>query len=552
MAAPGPVKWRGVKKTLQFRRLLESSHLEFLMEAHNGLSARIVEEAGFKGIWASGLAISAALGVRDNNEASWTQVLEVIEFMADATRVPILLDGDTGFGNFNNVRRLVKKLEQRGIAAVCIEDKLFPKTNSFIHGERQPLADVEEFCGKVKAVKDAQSDPDFCLVARLEAFIAGWGLDEALRRADAYHRAGADALLVHSRKPTPDEILKFTRAWGNRCPLLIVPTTYYSTPVEVFEQAGIRVVIWANHTVRASIMAMQTFSRRVFQERSVRNVEDQIAPLREVFRLQNADELLEAEARYLPKNGHAPRAIILAASQGSELGELTRARPKAMLQVNGRPLLHKLVAQFQSERIKDIVVVRGFGREEVNVPGAQFVDNEEFEGTAELLSLSKAVSALEGPVVISFGDILFRRYILQSLLADPGDITIVVDAAWQQRRREQNYVDYIKATHPYSARYHEEEPALVDIGSHLRHEEVNGEWIGLLKATPRGAEQIRSALDVLRAKPGFARMRFNELFLELLARGETIRVLYITGHWLDVDNLEDLTAANAFVGYTAS
>ena len=170
------------------------------MEAHNGLSARIVEEAGFRGIWASGLSISAALGVRDNNEASWTQVLEVVEFMSDATRIPILLDADTGYGNFNNMRRLVRKLEQRGVAAVCIEDKLFPKTNSFINSERQPLADLEEFTGKIKAVKEAQSDPDFCLVARLEGFIAGWGLDEVMRRAEACHAAGADALLVHSKK----------------------------------------------------------------------------------------------------------------------------------------------------------------------------------------------------------------------------------------------------------------------------------------------------------------------------------------------------------------
>ncbi len=119
-------------KTKQFKQLLHSPQLEFLMEAHNGLSARIVEETGFKGIWASGLSISAALGVRDNNEASWTQVLEVVEFMADATSIPILLDGDTGFGNFNNARRLVQKLEQRGCSAVCIEDKELPKTNSFI------------------------------------------------------------------------------------------------------------------------------------------------------------------------------------------------------------------------------------------------------------------------------------------------------------------------------------------------------------------------------------------------------------------------------------
>ena len=118
-------------KTKQFKELLLSDRLEFLMEAHNGLSAKIVEEAGFKGIWGSGLSISAALGVRDSNEASWTQVLEVAELMSDATSVPILLDADTGYGNFNNFRWLVRKLEQRGVAAVCIEDKLFPKTNSF-------------------------------------------------------------------------------------------------------------------------------------------------------------------------------------------------------------------------------------------------------------------------------------------------------------------------------------------------------------------------------------------------------------------------------------
>jgi phosphoenolpyruvate phosphomutase len=112
--------------------MLEEPDLDFLMEAHNGLSARIGEEAGFNGLWASGLCLAAQFGVRDSNEASWTQVLEMLEFMADATTVPILLDGDTGYGNFNNVRRLVRKLEQRDIAAVCIEDKLFPKTNSFI------------------------------------------------------------------------------------------------------------------------------------------------------------------------------------------------------------------------------------------------------------------------------------------------------------------------------------------------------------------------------------------------------------------------------------
>ena len=141
------------KKTTQLKQLITRPELAFLMEAHNGLSAKVAEEAGFEGIWGSGLSISAALGCRDNNEASWTQVLEVVEFMADAARIPILLDGDTGYGNFNSMRRLVRKLEQRGCAGVCIEDKIFPKTNSFIRGTAQPLAEIDEFAGKIKAGK---------------------------------------------------------------------------------------------------------------------------------------------------------------------------------------------------------------------------------------------------------------------------------------------------------------------------------------------------------------------------------------------------------------
>ena len=174
-----------VRKTTQLKRMIQRPELAFLMEAHNGLSAKVAEEAGFEGIWGSGLSISAALGVRDHNEASWTQVLEVVEFMADATKVPILLDGDTGYGDFNTMQRVIRKLESRGVAGVCIEDKIFPKTNSFIRGAGQPLAAIDEFAGKIKAGKDAQRDDDFVIVARVEAFIAGWGFEEAMRRAEA-------------------------------------------------------------------------------------------------------------------------------------------------------------------------------------------------------------------------------------------------------------------------------------------------------------------------------------------------------------------------------
>jgi phosphoenolpyruvate phosphomutase len=287
-------------RTARLRRLLQSPEPLVIMEAHNGLSAKLATEAGFRALWASGLSISASLGVRDNNELSWTQVLEMVEYMADATDLPILLDGDTGYGNFNNARRLVRKLEQRGVAGVCIEDKLFPKTNSFVDVEKQGLADVEEFCGKVRAMKDTQRDPNFVVVARTEAFIAGWGLDEALRRANAFAAAGADAVLVHSKRKDSKEILAFMECWNGSVPVVIVPTKYPTEPLPRFVAAGITNFIFANQAMRTVITALQRNLRLLAETHDLMSIEDQIAPVEEVFRLQDMPELKASERLYLP------------------------------------------------------------------------------------------------------------------------------------------------------------------------------------------------------------------------------------------------------------
>eukprot|EP00826_Nyctotherus_ovalis_P044846 TRINITY_DN4885_c0_g1_i1.p1 TRINITY_DN4885_c0_g1~~TRINITY_DN4885_c0_g1_i1.p1 ORF type:complete len:316 (+),score=107.67 TRINITY_DN4885_c0_g1_i1:175-1122(+) len=290
------------RSTTKLREMIRSPQLEFLMEAHNGLSARVVAETGFKGIWGSGLSISAAMGVRDANEASWTQVLDVLELMVDSSGLPILLDGDTGYGNYNNARRLVRKLEERGVAGVCIEDKVFPKQNSLLEGGRKEnLAPIEEFCLKIKACKDFQRDPDFQVVARVEAFIAGWGLDEALKRAEAYREAGADAILIHSKKTDCGQIESFVKEWKNRHPLVIVPTKYYTTPTQKFRDWKISTVIWANHNLRASIAAMKDVSKKIFEAESLTPVEKTIVPVTEVFHLQRNEELVAADKKYLPK-----------------------------------------------------------------------------------------------------------------------------------------------------------------------------------------------------------------------------------------------------------
>jgi phosphoenolpyruvate phosphomutase len=543
-------------RSARLRQMLTSNELEFLMEAHNGLSARIVREAGFKGIWGSGLTISAQFGVRDNNEASWTQVVDTLEFMADASDLPILLDGDTGYGNFNNVRRLVRKLEQRGIAGVCIEDKQFPKTNSFINGEAQPLADMDEFCGKIKAGKDSQSDENFSIVARVEALIAGWGMDEALRRAEAYRQAGADAILIHSKLSRPDEILEFAREWAGRGPLVIVPTKYYSTPTEVFREAGISTVIWANHLIRSATSAMQAVAKEIHTSQTLVNVEDSIAAVNEIFRLQDADEYSEAEDRYLSSGRAASAAVVLAASRGKGLEAVTEDRPKVMLPIAGKPLLRWLVDAFKKQGVNDITVVGGYRADAIETAGIKLVVNEQHAQTGELASLAcaldrVALDKLSGDTVISYGDLLFRSYILRDLVESEAAFSVVVDSsltdtenasvrdfAWCSAADDRGlFGNKVVLRHVSSG-----QNASAEIAAQAPH----GRWVGLLNVRDAGRERLQTVMSQLQARADFASLDMPALLNALIEAGESIEVQYVHGHWRGVNDLDDFRRAGDF------
>jgi phosphoenolpyruvate phosphomutase len=515
------------------------------MEAHNGVSARIAEEAGFAGIWASGLTLSAQFGVRDNNEASWTQIVEMLEFMSDVTEVPILLDGDTGYGNFNNLRRLVRKLEQRGIAGVCIEDKLFPKTNSFIAGERQQLADIEEFCGKIKAGKDSQQDPEFCIVARVEALIAGHGMAEALKRGEAYRQAGADAILIHSKLSRPDEIVAFAAEWAARAPLVIVPTKYYSTPLEVYRAAGVSLVIWANHMLRAAVAAMQATAERIYHSGTPVEVEDHIAAVEEVFRLQGAAELAAAERRYAGAQRADTSAVVLAASRGLALAALTEARPKGMLPVGGKPLLRRLADELKKQGVNDITVVAGYRAESVDLAGITLVVNEAHEVSGELWSLACAEYRFTDDMVILYGDLLFRGYILRELLESRAELTVVVDSA-PSPGPPSDGPDYAYCSRPDDRALLDTEVRLLRIASEPAGTSPSGRFIGMLRVQGAGREWLAAALATLRGRPGSSGLSIPDLLNYLVAEGRPVRVLYIHGHWLDVNSLADLERAGDF------
>ena len=532
----------------RLRTLLSSDSVAVFMEAHNGLSAKLAYEAGFEALWGSGLSISAALGVRDNNEASWTQVLEVSEFMVDASDLPILIDGDTGYGNFNNVRRLVRKLEQRRIAGVCLEDKLFPKTNSFINGERQVLAEVDEFCGKLRAAKDTQLDPDFAVVARTEAFIAGWGLDEALLRAYAYAEAGADVILVHSKRKDSREILSFMEQWDDRAPIIIVPTKYPTEPLSRFVDAGISNFIFANQSLRTVITALERNLRKLHETRDLMSIENEIAPVSEIFRLQDVQELKSSEERYLPSSTQPQAsAVVLAASKG-DFGNLVKDRPKAMLRLRGKPIMTWHTDAFRRQGIRRIAAVRGYCKEAMDLSDIQYFDNDDWASTGELASLYTAREFLEGDMVIAYGDIVFDEFILRNLLSQTEGIGIAVDGAWKLRGRADAKRDLVVtegACDPVGLGACK----LVEIGATVAPDKAMGEWIGMLYLQAAKTATLVELLDHLDAEePELLRTGDLPMLLgRLIAAGETVSAVHTFGHWYDLDDQQDLLLASAQV-----
>lgn len=526
----------------QLREVISRSAPGFLMEAHNGLSAKLAEEGGFRGLWASGLTISASMGLRDSNEASWTQVLEVMEYMADAVSIPILVDADTGYGNFNNVRRLVRKLCDRGIAGACIEDKLFPKTNSFI-GENQPLASIDEFCGRIKAAKDSQSNDDFVVVARVEALISGMSMEEALKRAEAYRAAGADAILIHSKKLDGAEIIEFGRRWDRRAPLVAVPTTYYRTPVKTLHEAGVSAIIWANHSLRASITAMRKTIREIYEAQSIDGIEGNITSVKEIFRLVGCDELEDAESRYLPRI-EPPRAIVLAASRGN-LGELTESKPKCMVELYGVPLLERQVAALRKAGVGQVTVVRGFLKERVCVAGIATIDNDRYAQTGEAYSLYCARDVLVAGTVIAYGDVLFRQFIADELIEDESEILLAVDAS-KKRCADGRVQDLVASDRSFVSDFLEVTATLREMSADIPEQDVCGEWIGLAKLGAKGAEWVVEELERLREE-GLLESADMPMLFTRLARRHPVRILYFSGHWMDVDSLPDLAVAQLFV-----
>ena len=284
----------------KLRKLMAEKELVIGVGARDALDAKLVENAGFDFVWSSSLGVSASYAIPDASLISMKQYIEAARSMAEVIDIPIIIDADTGYGNANNVMYAVKQFEAAGLAAMSMEDKKFPKDNSLLAGGRQELARIEEFCGKIKAAKDTQKSEDFIVIARVEALIAGWGQQEAIKRATAYVDAGADSILMHSKSKTPDEIVEFVKAWDGRTPITLVPTMYPDLTEEKIRELGkVKIVIYANHTFRAAVKASEEILQEIKRAKGIHTINDMMVPVARLFELQGVPQMKENEKKYL-------------------------------------------------------------------------------------------------------------------------------------------------------------------------------------------------------------------------------------------------------------
>ncbi len=543
-----------LSKPRKLRELFENDGVVRIVGAHDGLGAKLVELSGFDGVWASGLEISASHALPDANILTMTQYLEAASIMNDAVSLPVIADCDTGYGNSNNVMHMVRKYEAAGIAAVAIEDKKFPKVNSYVPG-RQELASVAEFVGKILAAKNTQQTKDFMIIARVEALIAGWGQEEALRRAHAYADAGADAIIIHSKSSVPDEIAAFAHVWNHSTPLVIIPTTYPMLTVDEIEELGIKMVVYANHGMRAAIKAVSEVLSEIRKKGRLDVVEHRIVPMSTVFDLQGMTLMKESEKEFLKSDEEPIKVIIPAAGaprNQESLERLLEGIPLAMLDINGKTLLQRNVETLNRSGLHEISVVTGYQKDSFSVEGVNYVHNDRYDSEHIMSSLMCAEVQFDGRTLIAYSDILFERSLIERLKLLEADFIIVADASMTASLSRSKKLDLVvtRESLPTGERNlsYDRLYTVDRIGVALPEEVGTAEFTGLLMLSAKGAEIFREefhkALEKYRDSAFFGAKNIRQAGLvdflnHLISLGYEVDAFHVNSGWMEIHTFDN-------------
>tara|TARA_Y100000996_G_scaffold319034_1_gene255128 strand:- start:1177 stop:2484 length:1308 start_codon:yes stop_codon:yes gene_type:complete len=285
----------------RLKRLINSKNIVRILESHNSLTGLIIEKTKvlknkkiteFDGMWSSSLTDSATKGKPDNSSVDFSSRITSLNEMMDVTSKPLVFDADNG-GQIEHISFLIRSLERSGVSAIIIEDKVGLKKNSLFKNQSDTKQDKPQlFAKKIKKICSSRKIKDFMVIARIESFIVGKGLKDALKRAEIYSKAGADAILIHSKEKTPKEIFSFAKEFKkskNYIPLVSVPSTYSKVHEKELIDNGFKLVIYANQLLRAAYPAMENAAKSILKEQRALEIDKKIIPIKEIINLIKND-----------------------------------------------------------------------------------------------------------------------------------------------------------------------------------------------------------------------------------------------------------------------
>ena len=540
-----------------------------VIEAHSGLSGIIGENArvekdgeviDYDGLWESSLTDSASKGLPDASIIGYESRMHTIDEILNVTTKPLIVDGDTG-GEPAQFEYLIKHLERRGVSAVIIEDKVFPKRNSLDASASQVLEDPTTFANKIRAGKEATVTDDFMIIARLESLIAGTGLQDALERAEEYILAGTDGIMIHSGQKAPDTVMAFAAAYeglchrlGRRPVLVCVPTTYNSITDAELAAGGFNIIIHANHLLRAAYKAMTEVARMILISGRSLEVDAHCATVKDVFSSVGFDRITEKDR----ERSATRRLSVIIPAAGQD--PLFPDEPKSLIALGGRHVIDFQLEVIRKVGLNRVVVIRGHEGQQFNSEhsgeGIIFCENPLYRKTFDLYSLFQAEEYMRDGFVLIYSDILFDYQILQRLINTHKDIVLAVDNSYRYHKHQfDKKLDLAVSKHKRTLHPRSLHPTTLTeiscLGKNIEIDTADYEFIGMAYFSQRGVELLREKYHECRQTVrgrfhdarSFERASLTDLLQELIDQGIPVHGLEIHKGWLEIHNQHDVTIA---------
>tara|TARA_B100001029_G_C15059133_1_gene456883 strand:+ start:922 stop:2574 length:1653 start_codon:yes stop_codon:yes gene_type:complete len=516
------------------------------LEAHSGLSGLVTEKLDFDFIWESSLTDSASKGLPDASIVGNESRIHTIDEILNVTTKPMIVDGDTG-GDEDNFRFLIKRLENQGVSAVIIEDKIFPKRNSFGGTVGAGMEDPIIFSKKLEVGMKTKSTENFLIIARLESLIAGLGMNETMMRAEKYINAGVDGIMIHSKLKEPSEVLEFIPKFeelcnklGRRPYLIAVPTTYNIISDDELINLGVDIIIHANHLLRASYKSMIDTATLISKSRRSYEADPAITSVKEIFSAVGYDKIIERDKEKSPDISG-----FIASAGDYKINNTQRSLNKIL----GKPLISHQIETFKKAGIEKIKITVNnqndfdpFLDKDINL-----IETKDIKQNQMLDSIMAGLEGIKGPVILTYGDILFNEKIISELIAGENDIVIAADSSYKYHKHEIDkkleLVSYKDPDNKPSRRKLKMTDTfeVKKVSKNLNLEEAQSEFFGLAYFSSEGIINLKSCYQEI--KEGNKSRFFIDILNFMIQREIKVFCNEFDGGWIELHTENDFELA---------